>query len=311
MGSFFDLLIDSETVWGKLVTSAVVVVAAVLIALGVRFLLHWRMRDPMARYHSRKISGYIIVVLALIALGFVWRPFAGQLGLVVGLLGAGTAFALQEVIGAAAGWASIISGGVYGVGDRIEIGGVRGDVIDITLLRTKLMEIGSPVGSDSWVRGRQYTGRIVAVSNKKTFTEPVFNYSSTFEYIWEELTVPIPYDSDWKTAEGILLEEVQAVSRSEGAQEAMRSMLRRYPVPRVEVEPHVFVRITDNWVELAARFVVPVRMARSIKDGLSRRVIERLEDAGIEVASTTVDTTITFEGPQGTGETPFPPIDDR
>lgn len=84
-------------------------------------------------------------MLALIAIGFVWRPFAGQLELVIGLLGAGTAFALQEVIGAVADWASIISGRIFWVGDRIEIGGARGDVIDITLLRTKLMEIGGAV----------------------------------------------------------------------------------------------------------------------------------------------------------------------
>lgn len=298
MGSFIDLLIDSETVGGRLVTTAVVVVVALIIGFGVRLLLRWRVDDPLARYHSRKISGYVIALLALIAIGFIWRPFAGQLGLVIGLLGAGTAFALQEVIGAVAGWVNIISGGIYGIGDRIEIAGVRGDVIDITLLRTKVMEIGSPAGSDSWVRGRQYTGRIVAVSNKKTFTDPVFNYSATFEYIWEEMTVPIPHGADWMTAEKIMLEEAEAVSRSDGAQQAMRTMLKRYPVPRIEVEPHVFVRMTDNWVELAARFVVPVRMARSIKDGFSRRVLERLREAGIEVASETIETTVRYKEPR-------------
>ncbi|MFH0915079.1 MAG: mechanosensitive ion channel domain-containing protein [bacterium] len=292
MSSFIDLLVDSQTVDGKLVTTAVVFVLAVLISFALRLLFRWRVKDPLVRYHSRKIAGYLIAILALIAMGFIWRPFAGQLGLVIGLLGAGTAFALQEVIGAVAGWASIISGRIFWVGDRIEIGGVRGDVIDITLLRTKLMEIGSSVDDSSWVHGRQYTGRIVAVSNKKTFTDPVYNFSATFEYIWEELTIPVRYDADWTAAERIILEEVTAVSRSEGAQEAIRLMLKRYPVPRVEVEPHVFVRATDNWIELAARFIVPVRTARSVKDGVSRRIIQRLGEAGIEVASQTVDATI-------------------
>jgi small-conductance mechanosensitive channel len=67
------------------------------------------------------------------------------------------------------------------------MGGVRGDVIDITPLRTKIMEMGSATEEQTWVRGRQYTGRIVTVSNKATFTEPVFNYSTVFDYIWEEL----------------------------------------------------------------------------------------------------------------------------
>lgn len=292
-------LFDGQTVSSRLVISALTVVGAIVVMVGMRFLLHWRIEDPAVRYHTRKITRYVIVILVLIGLGFVWRPFAGQLGLVVGLLAAGMAFALQEVIGAVAGWANIVSGGMYRVGDRIEVAGVRGDVIDITLLRTKLMEIGSPIDEGTWVRGRQYTGRIVTVSNKKTFTDPVFNFSATFEFIWEELTVPISHDSDWILAEKIMLEEARAVSRSEGAQEAMELMLKRYPVPRVEVEPHVFVRATDNWMELAARFIVPVRTARSVKDGLFRRITQRLDEAGIEIASETIDATV--HGPRDGG----------
>lgn len=295
--SDFASLFDGQTIGSKFVFSALTVVGAIVLMLVLRFAFRWRIDDPAVRYHARKISGYILGILTLIALGVIWRPFAGQLGLIVGLLGAGLAFALQEVIGAIAGWANIVSGGIFRVGDRIELGGVRGDVIDITLLRTKLMEIGSPLDDTAWVRGRQYTGRIVTVSNKKTFTDPVFNFSATFEFIWEELTIPVSHDADWPLAEAIMLEEARAVSRSEGAQEAIELMLKRYPVPPIEVEPHVFVRATDNWMELAARFIVPVRAARSVKDQLSRRVKERLDAAGIEIASETLDTTIHEEGP--------------
>lgn len=285
-------LFDLQTNTGKLLISVLTVVGAVVVMFGLRMLFRRRIGDPAVRYHTRRITSYALTIVVLIALGLIWRPFAGQLGLVVGLLGAGLAFALQEVIGAVAGWANIISGGIYRVGDRIELGGVRGDVIDITLLRTKLMEIGSPVSETTWVRGRQYTGRIVAVSNKKTFTEAVFNFSASFEFIWEELTIPVSHDADWALAESIMLEEAQAASASEGAQEAMNLMLRRYPVPRTEVEPYVFVRATDNWMELAARFIVPVRAARSVKDGLSRRIKKRLEEAGIEIASETLEATV-------------------
>ncbi len=304
MDSLVALILDSKTVGGKFVTSALLLAGAIVVTVAIRFLFRWRIKDHLVRYHSRKFAGYIVTILALIGLGFIWRPFAGQLGLVLGLLGAGAAFALQEVIGAVAGWANIMSGGVFRVGDRIEMGGVRGDVIDITLVRTKLMEIGSPGDDGTWVRGRQYTGRIVAISNKKTFTDPVYNYSSVFEYIWEELTIPIPHEADWVTAEHIMLEEARAVSQSEGAQEAMRLMLKKYPVPRVEVEPHVFVRITDNWMELAARFVVPIRTARSVKDGLSRRIRQRLDEAGIEIASETVAATVRNAGPARETERP-------
>jgi small-conductance mechanosensitive channel len=154
------------------------------------------------------------------------------------------------------------------------------------------MEIGSATDDKTWVRGRQHTGRVVSVSNKATFTEPVYNYSSLFEFIWEELTLPIPYASDWKRAEAILLAEAIRISRIEGAGKGMAQMRRRFPVPETELEPRVFSRATDNWMELAARFVVPIRSARSLKDELTRRVLSQLEAEGIEIASATMDLTV-------------------
>lgn len=96
---------------------------------------------------------------------------------------------MQEVIGALAGWFNITAGGIFRIGDRIQMAGVRGDVIDITPLRTKPMEIGTESDEDTWVKGRQHTGRMVAISNKSTFTEPVYNFSSFFDFIWEELHI--------------------------------------------------------------------------------------------------------------------------
>jgi small-conductance mechanosensitive channel len=288
------LLLDNESVAGRLVTTAVVLVAAVAVSVLLAPLAARRATDPYTRYHVRKISRAAVAVVAAVLLAVLWRPFAGQIGVVLGFAAAGIAFAMQEVIGALAGWVNIVSGRVFGVGDRIKMGGAHGDVIDITPLRTKILEIGTPAAADdptqdgSWVRGRQYTGRIVAVSNKATFTEPVFNYSATFEYLWEELSLPVPHDVDWQRAEQIMLEEARRVSRAEGAQAAMRQMTRRYPVPITEVQPRVFVRATDNWIELTARFVVPLRTARSVKDQMTRRVLARLEQAGIPVASQTL-----------------------
>ncbi len=288
----WDLFVDNASVEGKLATTAVVAALAVFVGAVAGRLSSRRVADRYRKYYARKIAHYSVAVVALIGLGIVWRPFAGQLGLVLGLTAAGLAFAMQELIGALAGWFNIVSGSIFRVGDRVQLGGVRGDVIDITPLRTKVMEIGSSVGDDTWVRGRQYTGRIVSISNKATFTEPVFNYSSSFEFIWEEVTIPVAYRDDWHLAERIMTEEALRVSSSKQAEEAISAMLHRYPVARTEVEPRVFVRATDNYLELAARFVVPVRTARWVKDDLTRRVLERFAEAGITVASSTEDVTI-------------------
>ena len=291
MDRAWELLADTESVPGRLVTSAVIIAVAIVLAVLVGRLLARKADDAYARYYARKITRYFFALITVVVLAIVWRAFAGRAGIVLGLATAGVAFAMQEVIGAIAGWFNIVSGRIFRVGDRIQMGGVRGDVIDVSPLRTKVMEIGES-GDESWVRGRQYTGRIVAISNKATFTEPVYNYSALFEFIWEELTLPVAHEDNWERAEEILSDEARRLSASSGAQDAIRQMTRRYPVPRAEVEPRVFARATDNYMELAARFVVPVRTARSAKDELTRRVLERLEEAGVPVASSTQDVTV-------------------
>ncbi len=120
----------------------------------------------------------------------------------------------------------------------------------------------------------------------------MFNYSAVFGFIWEELTIPVAHGDDWRQAEHILADEARRVSTSEGAREAIEEMARRYPVPRAEVEPRVFVRATDNYMVLSARFVVPIRTARTAKDAMSRRVMDRLDEVGIAVASVTEDVTV-------------------
>ncbi len=288
----WDLIVDNDSVEAKLATTLVLVVIAVVVGWLAGRLASRRIEDRYHKYYARKIAHYVVALPALVGIGIIWRPFAGQLGLVLGLMTAGLAFAMQEVIGALAGWFNIVSGAIYRVGDRVDVGGVRGDVLDITPLRTKVMEIGSEIGDVTWVRGRQYTGRIVAVSNKATFTDPVFNYSATFGFIWEEVAIPVAYRDDWHLAERIMSEEAVDVSAATEAEQAIAEMLRRYPVARTEIEPRVFVRATDNYLELAARFVVPVRTSRQMKDRFTRRVLERLASEGITVASPTQDVTV-------------------
>jgi len=293
VADLLDLLADNRSAAGRLVTSAVVLVTAILLTAAIGRLVRRRVADAHGRYYARKVVRYLVGLVAVVALAVVWRAFAGRAGVVLGLAAAGLAFAMQEVIGAVAGWFNIVAGRIFRVGDRIQMAGVRGDVLDITPLRTKVLEIGSGTeDDDTWVRGRQLTGRIVAISNKATFTEPVFNYSAVFDFIWEELTIPVAHGADWSGAERILTEEAQRVSASTGARRAIDEMTRSYPVPPAEVEPRVFVRATDDYLELSARFVVPVRRARGTKDGLTRRVVGRLAEAGIPVASTTEEVTV-------------------
>lgn len=294
----------------ELIETGVVVAAAAIVSYALSWVLTRRAGDEYARHYVRRAVHFIVFLVALVVLGFVWGVYGGRAGLGFGFFAAGMAFALQEMIGAVAGWFNILLGGIYRIGDRIEIAGVRGDVIDITPLRTKLLETGvsnppptgQPASTDLWVHGRQPTGRLVVVSNKATFDQPVFNYSTMWEFVWQELKFPIGHDEDWHLAERIITEEAERVSATKEAHEAMEVMQRSYPVPKSELEPRVYVTATDNYMELAARFVVPVRTARLTTHELTERVKARLGEAGIPISSSTSDVTVYWGDAPPSGE---------
>ncbi|GIJ34497.1 mechanosensitive ion channel protein MscS [Micromonospora sediminimaris] len=309
MARFLEILWDTSSVNGRLVTSVVLALLAVVVAALAGRLATVKVKDTTNRYYLRKAVHYLTVVALLFTLALLWRPFAGRVGVVFGLLAAGLALALQEVLGAFAGWVSILTGRQFRVGDRIQMCGVRGDVLDITPLRTRILESGSSSDPESWIRGRQYTGRVVSLSNRFVFTAPVFNSSTVLDHLWEELTLPVPYEADWHLAERILCEEAQNISSTAEAQRAIEQMRHRYPVADAEVDPRVFIRATPNWIELSARFVVPVRAARQVKDQVTRRVLDRFTENGLRVASVTQDITV-HAPPPGTAR-PTAPVPGR
>jgi small-conductance mechanosensitive channel len=185
---------------------------------------------------------------------------------------------------------SLLAAEIFG----IKMGGVRGDVIRIGFVQTTIMEMGQPPAEQSenpgmWVEARQYSGRIVSVSNAMIFDEPVYNYSRDFPFIWEEMHIPISYKDDRRRAEQIILEaaERHALTETDLPEEAMREMRRRYFMKTSSVKPNVYWRITDNWVELSVRFVTHVEGIRDVKDHMTREILEQFDQAGIGIASGT------------------------
>ena len=211
-------------------------------------------------------------------------------------MGAGLAFALQQVVTSIAGYFVILRGNNFTVGDRISMGGVRGDVIALGFIQTTIMEMGQPPAVQTadpavWVRSRQFTGRIVTVSNAQLFNEPVFNYTRDFSYIWEEITLPIRYQDDRNKVEQILLETARrhALRVEDLDKDDLRRMQQRYAVQIGDIDPRVYYRLTDNWLELTVRFLANTHGVREVKDALSREILKDLDAAGIGLASATYD----------------------
>jgi small-conductance mechanosensitive channel len=277
---------------------AVLTVAFTLGILFLRFLLGWIARAatrnrPRDRFWTRQALSIATAALLLLSLLSIWFDDPARLATGVGLVSAGLAFALQKVVTSLAGYFVIIRSKVFRVGDRITMGGVRGDVISLGFLKTTIMEMGDPTGEPSsvWVHGRQYTGRIVTVTNDKIFEEPVFNSTRDFPFIWEEIHIPITYPSNRARAERILLDvaEKATVETQKEAEPHLRHMADQYQVDIEMLTPRVYYRITDNWLELSVRFLVNDRSSREIKDIVSRQILEQFDEAQIGIASTTID----------------------
>ena len=244
----------------------------------------------------RQAANLITALILLIGILSIWFDDPTRLATAIGLVAAGLVFALQRVVTTFAGYFLILRGNTFTAGDRITMGGVRGDVLRLGFMQTTIMEMGQPPavqGADPavWVRSRQYTGRVVTVTNDKVFEDPVFNYSRDFPYLWEELTLPITYTADRKRAERILLDAAHRHTDGTVAHsaEALSELSRRYFLSSPSVEPTVYYRLTDNWLELTLRFVTGVRGVREIKSAMSREILRDLDEAGIGIASATME----------------------
>lgn len=185
-------------------------------------------------------NGFLFVGSVIVLM--IWLGVGSNLTVAMGILGAGIAFASQEVIGSFAGYLNIVSGSIYRIGDRVRIGNVAGDVMDISILRTTVMEIGE------WVKADQYTGRIVTIANRAVFADPVYNYTQHWGYIWDEITVPITYASDWRRAVEIMLQHGQQYTEElhADAEARLGRMIDRYPVGRTQVEPTTYLTISEG-----------------------------------------------------------------
>ena len=266
-----------------------------LLQAAAGWLLRGRL-DERTRFWTRQGIHLFTAGILLVGVVSIWFDDPTRLATGLGLVSAGLAFALQKVVTALAGYFVILRGKTFNVGDRIVMGGVRGDVIALGFTQTTIMEMGQPppVQHDDpamWVQSRQYTGRIVTVSNAKIFDEPVYNYSREFPYIWEEVVLPIPYAADRARAEQILVEAAtrHTVPIEEVSADVLAELERRYATRAAHVKPRVCYRLTDNWLELTVRFIARDHGVRELKDALSRDILRALDEAGIGVASATFE----------------------
>lgn len=224
------------------------------------------------RYKTKKVLDFVSYIIIILALLFTYSKNLGGFTVALGVAGAGIAFALQEVIASVAGWMALMFGNFYRTGDRVQLGGIKGDVIDIGVLRTTLMETGQ------WVDGDLYNGRIVRVANSFVFKEPVFNYSGDFPFLWDEIKIPVQYGSDYALAKSIfekVADTLVAANADEGKR-VWKSMVKKYLIEDARLEPMISLVANDNWVEYTIRYVVDYKRRRMTKNDLFESILKEV-----------------------------------
>ncbi len=255
--------------------------AQILQSLGVIFVL-WlirfitlrvvnkRVENKRTQYKWRKNLTYISSFLGILFIGQIWFSGMGDIATFLGLLSAGIAIALKDPVTDLAAWLFIIWRRPFDVGDRIEIGSSRGDVIDIRPFKFSILEIGN------WVDADQSTGRVIHIPNHKVFSEDMANYTADFEFIWNEIGVLITFESDWKKAKGILSHIANEESRNfiQDAQEQIKNASKSYLIEYRYLTPIVYTDVKDSGIMLSIRYLTDPRRRR----GTSQAIWERMLD---------------------------------
>ncbi|MBN2260050.1 MAG: mechanosensitive ion channel family protein [Clostridiales bacterium] len=280
-----DLLDINNPLTMKIIYSAITVIVTFFIYKYLLKFLHNRIDDVQRYYKTKKGITYGYTVILMIVTFIIWSEGMPSLSTYFGLLSAGIAIALKDLIANIAAFLFIVLRKPFIVGDRIEISGISGDVIDQRLFQFTLMEIGN------WVHADQSTGRIIHIPNSKIFTDPMANYTKGFSHIWNEIEVLITFESDWKKAKDIMnrIAAVHASYLSKDAEKNLKEASRKFMIFYNNLTPIVYLDVKSDGVLLSLRYLIDPRHRRSTSEKLWEEILDSFSrEPSIELAYKTM-----------------------
>lgn len=268
VGDYFQ---SSPQLSTKIAITVVVIIVLWLLRMIIARIINRNIEGTRQRYRWRKNSSYATGFLGLLVIGVIWFEGLQEIGTFFGLLSAGLAIALREPVTDFAGWIFITLRKPFDVGDRIEIGDVKGDIIDIRIFKFTVLEIGN------WVQADQSTGRVVHVPNHEVFSEPLANYTSDFEFIWNEMEVLVTFESDWKKAKEMLqkIADEHMEDFIEHAQTQVRQANKSYLVHYEYLTPIVYTNVKESGINLTIRHLCNPRKRRSIGQSMWEDILDQ------------------------------------
>ena len=267
--------LKNETIEKIIVSLLIIFILWSIRYIVIRIVIH-RTEDIRNRYIWQKTTKYITFILGIMLIARLWFEAMHDITTFLGLLSAGIAIALRDVIANIAGWVFLVWVRPLGTGDRIQIGSHAGDVIDISLFNITLMEIGN------WVDSDQSTGRIIKIPNGLIFIEAVANYSKGFQYIWNEIPVLLTFESNWKKAKSILMDIVQkhAEHLSQKAAERVTEASLRFMIvySKDKLTPIVYTSVRDCGVLLTIRYLCQPRRRRGTEQVIWEDILQAFSE---------------------------------
>lgn len=264
-------------------------VLAWIVTQGGAKIVNAKVQSDRERFRLRQSLNTFVLVAFVVVVGLLWARKLQHTSTFLGLIGAGLAVALREPLLSIAGRIAIFAGHIYSVGDRIQLEKMSGDVIGVGFFYTRMMEIGN------WIGGDQYSGRIIQFANATIFGTAVMNYTQDFAYIWDEVKLPVTYESNFRVATQILTDVGGEYTKEflEGAQHQLDRMRHYFLIPETDLKPQVFTKVTDNYLQLTMRYVVDPKKRRSASSFIYAKVFERLQQRDdVQIGSQTISVTL-------------------
>ncbi len=269
-----DYLGIHPTVQAQLFNTITLILVLWIIRIVISKTIIERLEDYKDRYFWTKSLRTTTLIIALLILSRIWFGIFESIGTFLGLLTAGLAIAFKDLLVNIGGWLFIITRKPLVIGDRVQIGDITGDVIDIRLFQFSVMEIGN------WVDADQSTGRIVHIPNGLVFSKWQANYTAGFEYIWNEIAVLLTFESDWKKAKQILTEvlDKHALNLSKETQKQIKEASKKFMIIYKTLTPIVYTSVKDSGVLLTMRYLCHVKQRRGTEQTIWEEVLDRFAE---------------------------------
>lgn len=257
----------------QIIKSVIIILIMAVLYTSLRRILYKVIENTKVYYRSKKIANYIMVLFAVILIGRVWFIGVTSLTTFVGIFTAGLAIAMKDLVMNIAGWLFIISRQPFSVGDRIEIDGVGGDVIDIKIFDFTIMEIGN------WIKADQSTGRLVSIPNRDIFNHALFNYNQGIPFIWNEIEVVLTFQSNWRKAKNLLQEIATRNGEkiSENAEKSIIEASKKFMIFDAKVEPTVYTSTNGNGIVFSIRYMSYYKNKRGLKQKIWEEILSTVE----------------------------------